>query len=84
MDKKKILPLQSDKIKYTLLLGIKENGNVYFDDSYDLGGTEKTFRNYKLIKILIHTAKDSNKNDIIVGLQTEYKDLTTVKEYPCQ
>jgi len=79
MDKKKVLPLQSDKIKYTLLLGIKENGNVYFDDSYDLGGTEKTFRNYKLIKILIHTAKDSNKNDIIVGLQTEYKNLTTGK-----
>ena len=68
--------LESDVVKYSRHYGYIDLNSKYFDDSKDLGGTDKTLIDHIIKSIKIYSGK---KDDIIIigGMQITYWNLKT-------
>ena len=68
--------LESDVVKYSRHYGYIDLNSKYFDDSKDLGGTDKTLLDHIIKSIKIYSGK---KDDIIIigGIQITYWNLKT-------
>ena len=68
--------LESDVVKYSRLYGYIDLNSQYFDDSKDLGGTDKALLDHIIKSIKIYSGK---KDDIIIigGMQITYWNLKT-------
>ena len=68
--------LESDIVKYSRQYGYIDLNSKYFDDSKDLGGTDKALLDHIIKNIKIYSGK---KDDIIIigGIQITYWNLKT-------
>ena len=68
--------LESDIVKYSRHYGYIDLNSKYFDDSKDLGGTDKSLLDHIIKSIKIYSGKKDNII-IIGGIQITYWNLKT-------